>query len=225
MSRLSALVGPEANVRRTLDKFTNATLLEDKRNALLELKALGTAHPSVVGAASFPVIIPVLPFSKVSLSGTYKNQECSLRLKISFSSLEAPHMHKAIAWSYVFLQRQEDVEMLKGIIETIEACVCIELLPGSDHAGMEQSIKDNTLALTVSKPHMISKQNMSEGSRHTSILPWQFTFCLHAFSCALGMLKQCVFSTECHAHVFESSPVHEWQASCVSHIHLCSHQA
>ncbi len=43
--------------------------------------------------------------------------------------------------------------MLKGIIETVEACVCIEPLPGADRAAMEQAARDNTLALTVTISH------------------------------------------------------------------------
>lgn len=57
----------DASVKRTLEKFTNATLLEDKRSALTELKALAIVNPEAVASMAFQIIIPILPNSRVCL--------------------------------------------------------------------------------------------------------------------------------------------------------------
>eukprot|EP00286_Rhodomonas_abbreviata_P027194 CAMPEP_0181303742 /NCGR_PEP_ID=MMETSP1101-20121128/8733_1 /TAXON_ID=46948 /ORGANISM="Rhodomonas abbreviata, Strain Caron Lab Isolate" /LENGTH=680 /DNA_ID=CAMNT_0023409361 /DNA_START=100 /DNA_END=2139 /DNA_ORIENTATION=+ len=83
-SVLNDLIGPDAVVRRIVDKMTTATLLEDRKAGLEELLEKASEHPAVVAKLSFPLLLSWVPAAK------------------------------------------EDLEMLRGILSTVQTCIAPE---------------------------------------------------------------------------------------------------
>ena len=115
MSVLSHIIGPDAQVRKALEKVKNSTLVEDKRAGLAELAHLAQTEP-VAASTSFPVIVPMLS-SQRDDGEMVRNILETILACISASAQSQESGRNSEPISHVFSKEQQYTSTLLDLLE------------------------------------------------------------------------------------------------------------
>ena len=116
MSVLGQFIGPEAQVRKILDKVRHSTLDEDRRTALAELASFAKTEPAAV-STSFPVIVPMLSSQKGDLEMMRSILDSILECLQPSEQSEGQTKQGGEAITLVFSKEQQYISALLDLLE------------------------------------------------------------------------------------------------------------